>query len=223
MNIKIIISAVIVYLVGSILAPFDALASLVFGIESVFLCCILLLILSRRKFVKSSSNSVHTLVCILVCIISVLSVYWINSRGYKYLYPTSSGISHSSSSSSTTSSNIRFGNLWGGYSFDKNIVCAIFSVDHPIDTEYSSPTNKWKLTFSNGNSVEFIIIRNETVWVDKNHRVTFLGEVLSKEDLLFINSLRYDKELRMSSPDELLTAVNKLKTENKAGEEKEEK
>lgn len=213
MNIKIIISTVIVYLVGSFFAPFDPLSSLVFGIESVFLCCISLLILSRQKFIKTSSNSIHTLVCVLVCIISVLSVYWINTDGYKYLYPSSSDTSRSSSSVDT-SSNIRFGNLWGEYSFDKNIVCTIFSVDNPIETEYSSSTNKWKLTFSNGNSVEFNIMRNETVWVDKKHRVTFLGDVLSKEDVSFIISLRHDKELNISSPDELLATINKLKTEH---------
>jgi hypothetical protein len=213
MNIKIIISAVIVYLVGSFLARFDPLSSLVYGIESVFLCCITLLILSRRKFVKSSSNSIHTLVCVLVCIISVLSVYWINSGGYKYLYPSFSDAS--SSSYSSVGTGIKFGNLWVGYSSDPDIECVVFSVHHPVEIKHSSPINNWKLTFFDNSSVEFNIIENETVWVDKKHRVTFLGDVLSKEDVSFIKNLRHDKELNISSPDELLEVINKLKAEPK--------
>ncbi|MCP4614059.1 MAG: hypothetical protein GY845_35680 [Planctomycetes bacterium] len=215
MNVKIIVTTIIAYFVGSFLFLGDALTSLVFGIESAFLCCVSMLILNRRKFVKSSPNSMHTLVCILVCIVSVLSVYWINSGGYKYWYPSSSDMSHSSSIGNT-GGNIRFGNLWGEYSFDENIVCAIFSVDRPIVTKYSSPDNNWKLTFSDSNSVEFNILKDETVWIDKKHRITFLGEVLNKEDVLFLNNLRHDKELKISSPDELLETVNKLKVEHTA-------
>lgn len=214
MKVKIIVTTIIAYFVGSFLFLGDALTSLVFGIESAFLCCVSLLILNRRKFVKSSPNSMHTLVCVLVCMVSVLSVYWINSGGYKYLYPSSSDMPQSSSASS--SGFIRFGNLWGRYSFDQNIVSVIFSVDRPIAIRYSSPTNNWKLAFSDSNSVEFNILKDETVWIDKKHRVTFLGEVLSKEEVLFINSLRNDEELNISSPDELLTIINKLKAEHTA-------
>ncbi len=214
MNIKIIVTTVIVFLVGSFFVPGDPLSSLVFGIESAFLCCVSLLILARRKFVKSSSNSMHTLVCILVCIISVLSVYWFNSGGYKYFYPSSSDTSQFSYASS--SGFIRFSNLWGRYSFNKNIFCSIFSVDNPVEIKYSSATNNWKLTFSDSNSVEFNILRNETVWIDKKHRITFLGEVLSKEDMLFLSNLSHDKELKISSPDELLTTFYKLKAEQTA-------
>ena len=124
-------------------------------------------------------------------------------------------MSHSSSIGNT-GGNIRFGNLWGEYSFDENIVCAIFSVDRPIVTKYSSPDNNWKLTFSDSNSVEFNILKDETVWIDKKHRITFLGEVLNKEDVLFLNNLSHDKELNISSPDELLETVNKLKVEHTA-------
>lgn len=212
MNIKIIISAVIVYLVGSFFAPFDPLSSLVYGIESVFLCCVTLLILSRRKFVKSSSSSMHTLVCVLICIISVLLVCWINFGGYKYLYPSSSG---GSSSSYSSGSGIKFGNLWVGYSSDPDTECVVFSVDDPNSIKHSSPTNNWKLTFLDNSSVEFNIIKDETVWVDEKHRVTFLGPVLNKEDVSFIESLRHDKELKISSPDELLEIINKLKAEHK--------
>ena len=212
MIIKIIVSTIIVYIVGSFFAPFDALASLIYGIESASLCCISLLILSRRKFIKSSSNSIQTLICVLVCMVSVLSVYWINSGGYKYLYPLSSGVSSSSHSSG---SGIKFGNLWVGYSFDSDNVCVVFSVDDPNSIKHSSPTNNWKLTFLDNSSVEFNIIKDETVWVDEKHRVTFLGDVLSKEDLSFITNLRHDEELKISSPDELLEIVNKLKAERK--------
>jgi membrane-anchored protein YejM (alkaline phosphatase superfamily) len=64
----------IAFLVSFVLGPPDLISQLTLGAISAFFCCVTLLILTRLKFVKSSPNSMHTLVCILVCMVSVLSV-----------------------------------------------------------------------------------------------------------------------------------------------------
>ncbi len=72
---KIVISTVAAVLVSFALCPApDALSALVLGGMGAFLCAIPLLILARLTFVKSASKSVHTLVCVLVCLVALLSV-----------------------------------------------------------------------------------------------------------------------------------------------------
>lgn len=71
---KIIISTIVAYCICYLLGPPDRVSQLVYGLAAALLCAVPLLILARCRFVKTSSKSVHTLVCVLVCMISVLSV-----------------------------------------------------------------------------------------------------------------------------------------------------
>lgn len=72
---KIAMSTAVVFFSSFVFTPSpDPLSSLVFGAPATFLCGVSLLILSRFSFMKSSSKSVQTLVCVLVCLVSVLSV-----------------------------------------------------------------------------------------------------------------------------------------------------
>jgi len=72
---KIVISIAAAFLIsGALLGPPDVLSQAVLGIEGAVLCAIPLLILSRYEFVKSSSKQIQTLICVLVCTISILMV-----------------------------------------------------------------------------------------------------------------------------------------------------
>jgi hypothetical protein len=73
MTTKIVISTIAAFILGPLLfAPPDPLSMLVLGGAAAFLCAVPLLVLARFSFVKSASTSVHTLLCILVCLVAVL-------------------------------------------------------------------------------------------------------------------------------------------------------
>lgn len=72
MKTKIVISTIVPFPIAFLLAPPDLMAEIMLGVTASLLCAIPLLILARCSFVKSSSNSIHTLVCILVCLVSIL-------------------------------------------------------------------------------------------------------------------------------------------------------
>jgi ABC-type anion transport system duplicated permease subunit len=72
---KIIIAAVIAYAIGCLLGPPDRISQIVFGLMAAVVCAVPLLILARFPFVKTASKPVHTLVCVLVCMIAVLSLF----------------------------------------------------------------------------------------------------------------------------------------------------
>ena len=75
LRMKIVMSTAVAFLSGFVFTPSpDPFSALVFGMPAALLCGVSLLILSRSSFMKSSSKSVQTLVCVLVCIVSVLSV-----------------------------------------------------------------------------------------------------------------------------------------------------
>lgn len=219
---KIIISTMIAFFISFVLGPADLISQLTFGVISAFLCCAALLILARFKFVKSSPNSMHTLVCLLVCIVSVLFVQWLpwlrfqeRIAGFINWSPNSSILS-----SETSSIVSRIGGLWircstkhGGI-LSKEIESVICSLDSPKIHSHKEFTDTWRFEFSEGNSVEFKIEKDETVWIDKQHRVTFLGPVLNREDISLLLNHPHDKELKISSPEELLNVINKFKDED---------
>jgi len=80
MKIKIVISTIVAFLISFMLSPPDLVSQLTLGFVSALLCCIPLLIFAQCNFMKSSPNTMHTLVCILVCMVSFLSVHWILSQ-----------------------------------------------------------------------------------------------------------------------------------------------
>ena len=214
---KIITSTMIAFFICFVLGPPDLINQLTLGLMSAFLCCAALLILTRFKFVKSSPNSMHTLVCLLVCIVSVLSVQWLPWLRFQERI---AGCINWSPNFSTGSSSTSFhiGNLWimcssnhGGV-LAKETESVICSVDSPKTSSFDGSTMIF--TFSDGNSVEVKIKNDETIWIDKQHRVTLLGPVLNKEDVSLLWNHPYDKELKISSPEELLNVINKFKDED---------
>lgn len=97
---KIVISTVVAFCISSWLSPPDAVAALVLGFESAFLCGAALLILARSNFMKSSPRSIQALVCVLVCILSVLPIHarsLYKMAGHIDWPPDSSSVSSSSS------------------------------------------------------------------------------------------------------------------------------
>jgi len=209
---KIVISTLAAFLVSFSLGPPDLVSQYALGFMAMFLCGALLLILARTNFMKSVSSPMQTLICILICTASVLSV---NARS---LYKMAGHINWPPDFSSVSSSaSSRVGNLWimrlsghGGF-WSRETECVILSVDSfPGFSDGESPST---LTFSDGNSVKVTLKRNETLWIDKDHKVTSLGPVLDGEDVSLLRNCRYDENLKISSPDELLALVKKLKTE----------
>jgi hypothetical protein len=162
----------------------------------------------------------NTLVCILVCIISVLSVQWLPWLGFQEGIANCINWSPNSSimPSMTLSHSSRIGNLWIMCSSNhrgilsresESVIC---SVDAPEVHSFDGSTMIF--TFADGNSVEVEPKNHETVWIDKQHKAASLGPLLNKEDVLLLLSQPYDEELKISSPEELLNVINKLKAED---------
>ena len=209
----------IAFFISVVLGPPDTISQLTYGVISAFLCCAVLLILARFKFVKSSPNSMHILVCILVCIVSISSIQiWMLYKRIVFNanpFPDSIMYSVSSSASYATFS---IGNLLIVNSSNRidnsseETEYVICSVDFPKSCSYDGAT--WMFDFSDDTSAGFSTTRNDTVWIDKQHEVTFLGSILNKEDVLLLRDHRYDKEFKISSPEELLNVINKFKDED---------
>ncbi len=129
---KIVISTVVAFCISSWLSPPDAATALVLGSGSAFLCGAALLILARSNFMKSLSPSMQAVVCILVCILSVLAVH------ASALYRTAGRINRPSDFASVSSSgSLSFGDLWIAHLSDRRgfwsreTECVICSADPP--------------------------------------------------------------------------------------------
>ncbi|MDY0355137.1 MAG: hypothetical protein RBR19_04610 [Sedimentisphaerales bacterium] len=72
---KIIITIVTAHVIGCLLGPPDTISQLILGVMTAAVCAVLLLVLARFAFVKSASPPMQTLVCVLVCMLSVLLVF----------------------------------------------------------------------------------------------------------------------------------------------------
>ena len=71
---KIIISTVVSFYIISFLSPPDVISQLTLGYAGAFLCAVTLLILARSDFMKTSPRYLQALICVLVCMASVLLV-----------------------------------------------------------------------------------------------------------------------------------------------------
>lgn len=71
---KIVISVVVTFVIAGLFAPPDLVSQWTNGALGAALCGVLLLILSRFRFMKSASPAVHTLICTITCLIAILSV-----------------------------------------------------------------------------------------------------------------------------------------------------
>ncbi len=108
---KIVISTIAAFFISGVLgtpSP-DPLSMLVLGTGAALLCAIPLLILSKLSVMKSASKSMHTLICVLVCLVAVLSVlYFSLAMTLKYRHEADSRalvLSQTLYSSITPSSN----------------------------------------------------------------------------------------------------------------------
>lgn len=217
---KIIISTIIAYFLGFLLGPPDSISQLTYGVIAALLCCAALLILARFKFVKSSPSSMQIVVCILVCIVSVSSIHiWMLYKTITFhANPFPDSIVYSISSSASYAA-FSIGNLWIVHSSNRidtlseeteYVVC---SVDFPSSCRYDGTT--WIFSFeSDDTSTGFSSSRDDAVWIDKQHNIKHLETILSKEDVSLLRDHRYDEEFEISSPEELLNLINKLKDEN---------
>lgn len=195
-------------LAGAILTPPDVISQMALAIPMMVIYGILTFIVSRFKSFGQTPESIKRLIVVLVCLLSITMVYTITSfLSTIHLHRDSSYVPLSESG------NLRFGNLWVKYSSGGGIDNVVCSVDSPTTCTSGGPHDRWMLAFPDGSSVEFVIINQQTVWIDKQHRVTFLGPVLTKEDVSLMRSHGHDEKLKISSPDELLTLVKKLRAE----------
>ena len=219
---KIVISTIIAFLISCVLCPPDAISQLTLGVISAFLCCAALLILARFQFAKSSPNSMHIVVCTLVCIVSVMIIQiWMQYRRLAFHanpFPDCVVCSLSSSGSYTAFS---MGNLWIVHSSNRSstsseeVEYVICSADFPKSCRYDGST--WMFDFSDDTSTGFSGSSGDTVWIDKQHEIKCSGPILGKEDVSLLRDHRYDGDLNISSSEELLAIVNKLKAEEKLG------
>jgi Na+(H+)/acetate symporter ActP len=84
--VKIIISTGVASFIGFVAAPGgDPLSAIASGFIVAFLSFVPLLILSRYQFMKSSTGSVQTLVCVLVCMLA-LSVLACTRMAHRIAY-----------------------------------------------------------------------------------------------------------------------------------------
>ena len=80
MTIRIIIGVLAVFLVAGSppVSPNDTLSGLINGVLAASLCLVLLLVLSRFRFVRSSPAPMQTLVTVLVCMLAVSAILCIS-------------------------------------------------------------------------------------------------------------------------------------------------
>lgn len=70
--------------------------------------------------------------------------------------------------------------------------------------------------FADGSSITFQPKRGETVWVDEEHHVASLGRILDTDDIANLEQYEKDEGLTISSPEEFLEVVAKLRAESAA-------
>lgn len=215
----------IAFIICSALGPPDIISQIYFGAISACICAAILLILGRIKAFKSSPNSMITVVCILACIVSILSVEtWLL---YKVLvhfhnpFPNSIVCSLSSTASFKAFS---MGNLWivsTSYRSNKTseeIEYVFCSVDIPESCRFNGSTLMFN--YSDGKSVGASSSTDSTGWIDEKHELTWKElnpgaeePPLGAKEVSLLHDHRYDEEFNISSFEELMTIVNKLKDE----------
>ena len=200
--------------VAAILTPSpDVVSQIAMALMMTVICGILTFIVSRFKSFGQTPESIKRLIVVLVCLLSITTAYSFTSFvGVIYRHRDSS----ESSESSFEGGGFSFGNLQVEYSLSDEGVTVVCLVDPPQIFSSGDQVDSRKYTFADGNSVEFVIINQQTVWIDKQHRVTFLGPALTKEDVSLMEKHGNDKKSQISSPDELLAVLKELRAEQAA-------
>ncbi len=72
---KLLACSAVVFVLASVLAPPDMISQLTLGVMAALLCAIPLWFLAQCRFIKSASPDVHTVICILMVLVAVLSVH----------------------------------------------------------------------------------------------------------------------------------------------------
>ena len=198
--------------VAAILTPSpDPVSQIALMIMMGVVLGVLALIVSRFKSFGQAAQSIRRLIIVLVCLLSITTAY--SAMSFLNNLHRSG---NSSSASSFEGAAFSFANLFVAYSLGSEGVGVVCSVAPPQRFTSAGPDGPCKVTFADGKSVEFNIIRNQIGWIDQQHKLTFLGPVLNKEDLSLMRSRGDHMKLTISSPDELLDVVKKLKTEQAA-------
>lgn len=79
---KIIISVAVAFVVGGLAGPPDMISQAILALGAALLCGVPLLILTRLDSVRSSPRLIHTLLCVLICLLSlsVIACYLLGLR-----------------------------------------------------------------------------------------------------------------------------------------------
>jgi hypothetical protein len=192
-------------IVAGILTPPDVISQVFLMSIMTLIGGILALIISRFKSFRQTPESVKKLIIVFVCLLSITTAYSVMS-----FMATVERVRNAPPMSSSGGS-FNFGNLWVGFSSNSVGVTVVCLVDSPNAIRFGGGTNPWTFGFQDGSSVEFNTIKNQTVWIDKKHRVTFLGPVLNNEDVSLMRTKGYDVKFNISSPDDLIAVVEKLR------------
>jgi len=163
---------------AAILTPSpDVISQIALAIPMMVVCGILAFVISRFKSFGQTPESIKRLIVVLVCLLSITTAYSFTSF-VSVIYRQRD--SSESSESSFEGGGFSFGNLQVEYSLSDEGVTIVCLVDIPQMFLSGDQGDSRKYTFADGKSVEFVIKNEQTVWIDKQHRVTFLGPVLNK-------------------------------------------
>lgn len=192
-------------IVAAILTPPDVISQVVLMSVMTLIGGILAFIISRFRSFAQTPQSIQRMIIVLVCLLSITAAYSATS------FMATIERAMNAPPGSSFDGNFRFGNLWIGSSSGGGGVSVVCSVDSPNTYTVGGKTNLWMLTFPGSNSIEFNFTKNQAVWIDELHRVTFLGPVLNKDDLSLMRSHGRNVELTILSPDDLLAVLEKFR------------
>jgi len=209
---RFVIGLIALSFVAAILTPTpDVVPQIALMIMMGVVLGILAFIVSRFKSFGQSPQSIKKLIIVLVCLLSITTGY----SAMSFLNDLHRSENRSSASSFEGAA-FSFANLFVAYSLGSEGVGVVCSVDSPQRFTSAGPDGPCKVSFADGKSVEFNIIRNQIGWIDQQHKLTFLGHVLNKDDLSLMRSRGDNLKVTISSPDELLAFVKRLKAEQAA-------
>ena len=191
-------------IVAGILTPPDVISQVFLMSIMTLIGGILAFVISRFKSFGQTPERIKILIIVFVCLLSITTAYSVMS------FMANVERVRNAPPGSAFGGEFGFGDLWVGTSSSGGGVTVVCSVDSPNTYGVGGATNMWTLGFRDGGSVEFNIIKNQTVWIDRKHRVTFLGPVFNNGDVSLMRTKGYNVKFNISSPDDLIAVVEKL-------------
>ncbi len=95
---------------------------------------------------------------------------------------------------------------------------AVITQAYPQRQEYWESEGAYTLAFAGHDVMTVRPHRGETVWVDEQRHVTSLGRVLTAEDIATLNKSTSAESPTLSSPEEFLARVARLRADKGEGE-----